>query len=91
MKPTYLGYSPEQIKPGDRVVSYPHHKTKERLHGDVVSIDREKNELRINYNRTEHEGRMIEKGYGMATLKLSGYFFNAEVSTSLDVELILRG
>lgn len=99
MKPTYLGYSADTIQSTDRVVSYPHNKTKMRLHGDVVHINHATNELIVNYNRTETpDGQIIEKGYGITTLHLDRGQFSGgdsnslgQIGTSLDVELIIRG
>lgn len=92
MKPTYIGYDPARIEEGDTVVSYPHHRTKTRLHGDIIAIDGR--ELRVNYNRTEtSDGKMLEKACGVTIIfKECGTLYgNAEISTSLDIELIIKG
>lgn len=92
MKPIYLGYSCDTVRVGDTVVSYPHNRTRCRLHGDVIAIDAAAGELRINYNRTERaDSTMVERGCGVSTVRLAtGAMFDNGVSTSLDVELILR-
>lgn len=89
---TYFGYNPSKIKVGDVVVSFPHHRTKSRLHGDVVDINPDTNTLTVNYNRTEMvDGSIIERGIGIKLLQLnSGTLYCSALSTSLDAELILR-
>lgn len=92
MKPTYLGYSASTVRVGDSVVSYPHNKTCARFFGDVFAIDRENNKMRVNYNRTElPDGTISESGPGLAILTLAGTFLADGISTSLDINLILRG
>lgn len=72
----YITFKKSLIAPGKRVVSYPNHKV-ESLTGEIVGLDEETNELRVNY-----------VGLGNVTLKPSGRLLSENVDTCLDVNLI---
>lgn len=88
---TYFGYKPSKVKVGDIVVSFPHHRTKARLHGDVLDINPEANTITVNYNRTETKDGIAERGIGVKLLQFkTGTLYCSSLSTSLDIELILQ-